>query len=390
MKKWKFSLLFLICICFLFSFSVIFAQEDVGRIMQDEDQLPEQVRAKVLNISEMEGEKIDSGGYLEIKTQLLEVKILEGIYKGEIIEAQNSLNSFNEAYNITVSEGQDVFLYIDEGQDGSIENAYVVEVVRDKYILYLLIAFILLMLVVGRMKGFKALISLSITCVAVIYVMLPLILKGYNPIIVSVLICTGVIGLTLLLVSGINKKSLSAIIGTVGGVVTAGIIALVMGSVTSLTGLGSEEAQMLQFSPLDIALDFRGLLFSGILIGAMGAVMDVGISIASSVTEVAAVKEDINTKDLIKAGMNVGRDILGTMANTLILAYTSASIPLLLLSMAYNVSFIELINWEIVAGEIIRALSSSMGLVVTVPLTAVAAATLLNKRNIKTDGKLEA
>ena len=112
----------------------------------------------------------------------------------------------------------------------------------------------------------------------------------------------------------------------------------------------------------------------------MGAIMDVGISIASSLTEVAAARDDISTKDLIKSGMNVGRDILGSMSNTLILAYTSASIPLLLLTMAYKVSFIEMINWEVVASEIVRALSSSIGLVITVPLTAVAAATLLNKK----------
>ena len=138
-------------------------------------------------------EKEYSGGILEVKTQLLEVKILEGAHKGEIIKAQNSLNSFNDAYNITISKGQEVFVYINEGMDGTIESAYVAEIVRDKYILYLLIAFILSMLVVGRMKGFKALISLDITFFAVIYIMLPLFLKGYNPIIVSVPICVGVI-----------------------------------------------------------------------------------------------------------------------------------------------------------------------------------------------------
>jgi len=374
-----------LCFVFFFLNSAVFAEE-VGEIMQEEDKLPKQVRAVVLNAYRVENEEKEySGGILEIKTQMLEVKILKGPHKGKIIKAQNSLNSFNDAYNITISRGQEVFVYINEAEDGSIESAYVAEIVRDKYILYLLMAFILSMLVVGRMKGFKALISLAITCIAVIYIMLPLLLKGYNPIIVSVPVCVGVIVITLLLVSGFNKKSFAAIIGTAGGVIIAGVIALLMGYFTNMTGLGSEEAQMLQFTPLDIKFNFKGLLFAGILIGAMGAIMDVGISIASSLTEIAAAKEDISTKDLIKSGMNVGRDILGSMSNTLILAYTSASIPLLLLAMAYKVSFIEMVNWEVVASEIVRALSSSIGLVITVPLTAVAAATLLNKKNAEFD-----
>lgn len=389
-KKLIFIILIVLCLVFLSSASVIFAEEEIREIMQDEEQLPKQVRAVVLKAGEVESEeKGYSGGILDIKTQLLEVKILEGNRRGEIIKVQNSLNSFNDAYNITISKGQEVFVYINEEMDGSIESAYVAEIVRDKYILYLLIIFILLVLVVGKMKGLKALISLTITCFAVIYIMLPLFLKGFNPIIISVPICVGVIIITLLLVSGVNKKSFSAIIGTAGGVITAGIIALLMGYVTNLTGLGTEEAQMLQFSPLDIKLDFRGLLFAGILIGAMGAIMDVGISIASSVTEVASAKEDIKTKDLIKSGMNVGRDILGSMSNTLILAYTSTSIPLLLLAMSYKVPFVELINWELVAGEIVRALSSSIGLVVTVPLTAVVAATFLKGNIIKSNKKQE-
>ncbi len=382
-----FTFVFLMVLCFVFFFlnSAVFAEE-VGEIMQEEDKLPKQVRAVVLNAYQVENEEKEySGGILEIKNQMIEVKILKGPHKGKIIKAQNSLNSFNDAYNITISRGQEVFVYINEAEDGSIESAYVAEIVRDKYILYLLMAFILSMLVVGRMKGFKALISLAITCIAVIYIMLPLLLKGYNPIIVSVPVCVGVIVITLLLVSGFNKKSFAAIIGTAGGVIIAGVIALLMGYFTNMTGLGSEEAQMLQFTPLDIKFNFKGLLFAGILIGAMGAIMDVGISIASSLTEIAAAKEDISTKDLIKSGMNVGRDILGSMSNTLILAYTSASIPLLLLAMAYKVSFIEMVNWEVVASEIVRALSSSIGLVITVPLTAVAAATLLNKKNAEFD-----
>ncbi|TYQ15797.1 UNVERIFIED_CONTAM: putative membrane protein [Acetivibrio alkalicellulosi] len=370
---------------FLFSTSfVIYADNQPSRIMQDEDELPRPVRARVIEVTSTDTKETPySGGLFEVKSQIVKVKILKGEFRGEIIEAQHFLNSFNEAYSITLNKGQDVFLYIESGYDGSIENAYVSEIVRDKYILYLVIIFVILMLIVGKLKGLKSLISLGIMCLLVGYVFLPLILKGFNPVVISVPICISAIIITLLLVSGYNKKTLSAIIGTVGGVITAGIIALVMGHISSLTGLGDEESQMLLYIPQEITFDFRGLLFSGILIGAMGAVMDVGISIASSVNEVLAATPEIKTKNLIRSGINVGRDILGTMSNTLILAYASASIPIMLLHMAYNVSFSEFINRELIANEIVRALASSIGLVVTVPLTAVVAGTLLKGENVK-------
>ncbi|MFZ5988988.1 MAG: YibE/F family protein [Bacillota bacterium] len=384
MKKGLFGLIFIILLSLLFTLantSFILADDEVREIEQNEEELPVPIRAKIIKVISNDNEETEySGGTIETRSQLLEVKVLQGLHKGKIIKAHHYLNSFNEAYNILLTEGKEVFLYIEENEDGSIEKAFVAEIVRDRYLLYLTIIFILSILIVGKLKGLKSLISLSITCAAVIYILLPMILKGYDPVLVSVMVCVGIIIITLIMVSGFNHKTLSAIVGTAGGVITAGVIALIVGYLTNLTGLGDEESQMLMYIPQNIKFDFRGLLFSGIIIGAMGAVMDVAVSIASAVNEVALVNSDAKTRDLIKAGMNVGRDILGTMADTLILAYASASIPLMLLLMAYNVSFVEIINRELIASEVVRALSSSIGLVVTVPLTAVVAGTLVKRK----------
>ena len=195
---------------------------------------------------------------------------------------------------------------------------------------YLLLAFTPLVLF-GGFKGIKAVITLGLTGLAVVKILLPLILQGKNPILVSVPVCAGIIAVTLIIISGFNKKTFSAIFGTTGGVLIAGGVAYFVGSVAKLTGLGNDEAQMLMFLPQQVNFDFKGLLFSGIILGALGAIMDVGMSIASAMHEIEAANPEISNKDLIKSGMNVGRDIMGTMSNTLILAYAGGSLHLMLL-----------------------------------------------------------
>ena len=236
---------------------------------------------------------------------------------------------------------------------------------------------------IGELKGIKAIVTLGLTAVIITKIFFPLILAGNDPIIVSILLCICIIIVTLFIIGGINRKNISAIIGTTGGVLLAGALALTFGLMTRLTGLGNQEAQMLQFIPQEISFNFQGLLFAGIIIGALGAVMDVGISIASAINEVKVATPGIKTKGLIKAGMNVGRDIMGTMSNTLILAYTGGSIHLIILFMFYEIPIVEIINQDLIASEIVRALAGSIGLVFTVPFTAITAGLIYKKENKK-------
>ncbi|MFA6808992.1 MAG: YibE/F family protein, partial [Eubacteriales bacterium] len=187
--------------------------------------------------------------------------------------------------------------------------------------------------------------------------------------------------LTLILVSGLNKKTITSIVGTIGGVVFAGIIAILFSKVAKLTGLSSEEAQMLMFAPLKVEFNFQGLLFAGIILGALGAVMDVSMSIASSINELRTVNPGLKAKELFSGGMNVGKDIMGTMTNTLILAYAGASIQLMLLFMAYNVPIDKIINSDMIATEVVRALTGTLGLLVAIPLTAFIGSILMEKKS---------
>lgn len=332
-------------------------------------------KALVLEVEDQEAREISEG--FVSQTQYVKLKILAGKYKDRTFEMENELSD-NEAYNIKVRPGDKVIAGIEEFENDHVE-LYISDFVRSDHIFILLGLFILLIIFIGGKQGLKAVLTLGITVFLVLKVLLPFMLKGINPIPISVLVSIFITIITIFIIGGINSKSIAAIIGTSSGVIVAGIIAFIVGSQVKLTGLSAEEATMLMYIPQGIDFDFRSLLFSGIILGALGAIMDVGMSIASSIAEIHNANQDLSKKELFNAGMNVGKDIMGTMINTLILAYAGSSIPLLLLFMAYETSLVKIINLDIIATEIVRSLSGSIGLVLTIPLTALIA-TFLTKR----------
>lgn len=357
---------FILMLVFIFSSNFSYANE------ASEDT----AKAEVLEIiSSNENEGVFGAGQ-----QVVKVKILSGKYKGKEVIIQNELSG-NPAFEIKVNKGDRVILYIDE----EIENGptfYISNFVRDRYVLITIIIFVILLLIIGKISGLKSLITLSLTAFIVIKFMLPMILKGHNPIIVSVLSAIVITVITFLIVSGFNSKSVSAIIGTLIGVLVAGFLAYFIGSLAKLTGLSSEEANMLMYIPQNVNFDFKGLLFAGIIVGALGAVMDVAMSISSAMYEMKGIHPEISQKELMKSGLNIGRDIMGTMTNTLILAYTGSSISLLLLFMAYETSLINIINMDLIATEIIRAMAGSIGLIVAIPATVLVSVLLLNNKKL--------
>ncbi|WFA10398.1 YibE/F family protein [Tissierella sp. Yu-01] len=314
MKK----LISILVLILILSNSMVLAQEEYVETLM--------AKALVLEVGEAE-QREDL--YESIRIQDVKLKIISGIYKDQIIEIENHLSD-NEAYNFFVEKGDKVIIMIEELPDGS-HDVYITDFQRTDYILYLAILFMVIILVIGRIKGLKAIISLTITMGAVFYIFLPQLLKGADPISMSILISIGVTIITMFIVSGVNTKSVAAIIGTSSGVIIAGLISYYVGLKIHLTGLSAEEATMLMYLPQGIEFDFKSLLFAGIILGSLGAVMDVGMSISSSIEEIHNANNSLSRKELFKSGMNVGKDVMGTMTNTLILAYTGSSIPLLLL-----------------------------------------------------------
>ena len=337
-------------------------------------------RARVLEVELIEEEE-DFEFFKERYNVKLE--ILSGEYKGMQIETIHGITG-NIGFDIIVEPGNKVLVTV-EDEDGEIK-VNISEYVRDNYIKLVSGLFVALLIIVGGIKGIKTVITLALTIGLILKVLIPGLLAGYSPIILAILISIVITVVTILIVGGVNKKSYGAIIGVLVSVIIAGFVAYVAGTKARLTGLSSEEAVMLMYIPQGIKFNYSGLLFAGIIMGALGGVMDVGMSISSAIGEVKNANPLLTTKDLIKSGMNVGRDIMGTMSNTLILAYTGSAIPLMLLFSAYKEPYSRIINLDVIATEIIRAFAGSIGLILCVPLTAVISGILISKDNPKEKG----
>ncbi|OGC05002.1 hypothetical protein A2276_03515 [candidate division WOR-1 bacterium RIFOXYA12_FULL_43_27] len=318
---------------------------------------------------------------LSVVDQKVKVKVKSGKFQGKIISISHSSNGEGiMGGEMKVVPGDRVILYVEEyptaaeSPDGS-PMFYIADYVRDTPLYWLAFFYVLSLVVVGGRKGVRALVSLVITIALIFFILFPLTLLGWNPLLVAVLVSALVSLIVFRIIGRKTIKSVSAAIGTVSGVAIAGLIAYVVGNLIHLSGLSSEEARILLYS-MDLKIDFRGLLFAGILIGALGAVMDVGMSIASAIDEVRKVHPEANFKNLFDAGMNVGRDVMGTMSNTLILAYTGSALPLLLLILANDLSLAKVMNMELIAEELTRALAGSIGLILCIPITAFVSAIL--------------
>jgi len=352
-------------------FTVIMMMTSVVQAQELEN---ENIKAKVLKITDDRVEENKSVG-LSNRIQEMRVELLNGSNKGEIINVENNI-SLEMAYNMIIEEGDEVILQIERDEQGNITNTYVAEFVRDKYLLYIFIIFVIIIVLIGGFKGLKSLLSLIITAFLIIKIMIPAILEGKSPVLMSVIVAVISTILTIILISGINKKAIAAICGTSGGVISAGIIASLFMGKANLTGLSLGETQMLSVIPQGTVFDFKGLLFAGIILGALGAAMDVSISIASSLNEIKVANSLMTRNQLFKAGMNVGKDIMGTMTNTLILAYAGASLNLMILFLAYEMPLSKIMNMDMIASEVVRALAGTIGLMFTIPLTAIIAAYL--------------
>jgi uncharacterized membrane protein len=344
---------------------------------------PLYLRGTVLAVTE-----IESNNEWDSAVQKVKLKINSGIYKDAFVELFHQTQGGMAGTEIILKQGDKVILHADlnpspaESPDGS-PVFYVADYARDYIIYWLALAFIAALLLVGGRQGLRALLGLVITIALIFFVLFPLSLRGVNPLLAAILTAGIITPVVFLIIGGRTVKALSAALGTLLGVTLAGLIAFAVGKMIHLTGLSSEESRMLLYS-LNVKIDYQGLLFGSILLGALGAVMDVGMSISSAIDEVRKVHPEANFLNLFNAGMNVGRDVIGTMSNTLILAYTAASLPLLLLLIAGDLPFLKALNLELIAAEVTRALAGSIGLILCVPLTAVIAALLHErKENLK-------
>lgn len=286
----------------------------------------------------------------------------------------------NKIVGNELSKGNTVIVQLSIDGDTIIE-ATIHEVIRQNYILLMILVFFAIILAIGKKQGVKAILGLIVTIFAIYFIMIKGIYAGKNAIGLSVGTSIVIIVLTFIIISGFNKKSITAAIGTSGGVISAGVLAVIFSFLAKISGV-TEEALFLAVASNELVFNFRDLFFAGILISALGACMDVGMSIASALDEIKQKNPDITWKELLKSGMNIGGDVIGTMTNTLILAYVGGSLTLILLFMASDMSIGEIINKETIAIEAVSALAGSMGVVFTVPITSLVYSLLNKKRTV--------
>lgn len=308
-------------------------------------------------------------------------KITNGEKKGEIITAVQVVDEYMMGNEKQVASGDKIMLFYNDMLD--LEQDWVfLEYIRTDKLMILGAIFFLLLLIFGHKKGLNTILSLVLTCGAIFAMFIPSILSGHNIYLSSIITCVYVITTTILIVNGYDKKSLSAIIGCFGGVMLAGLLTLIMDRILHLTGIVNSESIYLTYLDLEKAIDLKAIIFAAIIVGAMGAIMDVAMSISSSLSEIHEKIDSSSFGILVKSGINIGRDIMGTMANTLILAYIGSSLSLVLILSAFNNSLLELLNKEMIIVEMLQALVGSIGILFTIPLTSIVSAYIYSKNHV--------
>lgn len=296
-------------------------------------------------------------------------KVLSGGQKGSLVTVVQNCDP-DSPYQLREIKAGDRIL-ITQNPDTSGEYRWLMgEYARTDTLLMLAVVFAVILILFGRFKGLNTLLSLTFTCLAIFAVFIPAILSGKNIYFWAILTCAFIIIMTLLIVNGANKKSFCGAVGCFSGVLVSGGLTIFSDKLLKLTGMLDEESLYLQNLLEGETIDLKAIIFAAILIGAVGAIMDVAISLSSSLYEIRAAAPSSTAASLLRSGMTIGRDIMGTMSNTLVLAYIGGSLSMTLLLIAYSNSVLALLNREMIVVEILQALVGSMGLLLTIPLTS--------------------
>ncbi len=319
----------------------------------------EYVRGEVKNIiSEEKNEFGDIYTYFSLDT-------------GDIILTAVQVRSDITTENIRrIEVGDDII--VNKTENGT--QYYFSEFIRSDAMIVLGIVFAVLLIVFGRTKGLNTILSLVFTCVSIFYVMIPAVLMGKNIYLWTSITCIYITASTLLLVNGANKKSLAAGIGCMGGVMISFMIAKITDLFIRMSGYIDDGS--IYLSDLPYPVDLKAIIYASILIGAIGAIMDVAVELSASLSEISAKVGKISFKELFWSGINIGRETMGTMSNTLILAYIGGGLSGVLLMVANSSSALFLFNMESVIFEILQALAGSIGILFCIPLTSFVCAAL--------------
>ena len=304
---------------------------------------------------------------------ILEMK--SGPLKGQEVEA---ISPNGNLFGANCVEGMDVIAMVSVSGDTQVVTVYSQD--RTAAVYGFAIFFILCVCLIGGWKWFKSILSLAFTGITIFFILFPLIYRGYSPIFMSVIICAIATVFSMSMIGGFSTKTVAATIGTVFGVIASAVAALVFGHFAGITGYNVSDIETLNFLAQRTPIHIGELLFSGIIISALGAVTDVGVSVASAIQEIHINNPNLGKRKLFISGIHVGRDMMGTMVDTLILAYVGTALSTLVTNFAYDFSYNYLINSTNIGVEIMQSLAGSLGIVLAVPITALVAVELIYRK----------
>jgi uncharacterized membrane protein len=339
---------------------------------------PNQIQAQNQRGEQFEGliENIEQTSTTDIQnTSKINVRIMQGRLENQLVEIHNIEGSQPRPFAV----GDNVIVGVNKGIDGS-ESYYISDFVRRTPIFLLFILFVILVLFITRKKGLASLFGMFLSFLIMFYFLLPQILAGRNPVVITILSAMVIIPGTFYFSHGINRKTTAAVIGTFICLIITILLAVFFVEATKLSGFSSEEASFVKLMKGDI--NIKGLLLSGLIIGLLGVLDDITVAQSSVVFQLKQTQEKLTAGQLYIKAMLVGKDHIASMVNTLILVYTGASLPLLMLFINNSAPFTEVINYEIVAEEIVRTLVSSIGLILAVPITTYIAVMMASKHQI--------
>lgn len=313
---------------------------------------------------------------IRVGYQRLKVQLTSGEYKGEVVDATSAEGNL---FGAVCEKGDSVVVHM--SVSGSSKNVSVYSKDRIVAVAAFVGIFLLLICIIGGKNGVKSVVGLVFTFVSIFMIYIPLIYRGFSPFWAAVIITIITTIVTMYLISGFTVKTICAIAGTVTGVLLAGLSAWLFGKVADIDGYNVSNIETLSYVGQITNIRIGGLLFSGILIASLGAVMDVAMSVSSAMCEIHDKAPQLGCFELFKSGMNVGRDMMGTMSNTLILAFVGSAVSELVINYAYNLPFRQIINSYNIGIEIMQGVSGSIGVILTVPAVAVVTAWLLTHRH---------
>lgn len=321
------------------------------------------VKAEVIEV--IEENITDERGYTT-GYQKLKIEILEGESEGVITEVDNYITS---THNVVLETGSNVIICADMPE--GLEPYYsIYNYDRTLPMFFVIAFFVVLVAVIGRKKGLMSCIGLLFTVCTVICILIPELFEGSNAVLISVLTVAASSAVSCFCISGLTIRTAKNMLSTVLGVISAGLIFLLFKYMMNISGTNLSESELLAQIAHRTGLQLSGILFAGVLVSSLGAVMDVAVSMGASLHEIREIDPRITPKELFRSGMNIGRDMIGTMTNTLILAFVGGTLASLIVFTSYGIRFHQLVSSDFLALELATGIAGSAAVVLTVPISA--------------------